>query len=309
MRGYSDSRSWVLPDNAGVVNRVLKFLLRVIAAVYLLGGCALYAFQRELLFPGRHLRPGDSPVSRVPSAAAFRVATSVGRTDAWLLPPLAGVNGQRHPALVFGHGNGEIIDMWLEGLDEFRRWGMGVMLVEYPGYGRAEGQPSEEAIREAMVGAYDILAGRPDVDPQRIVGYGQSLGGGAICALARERRLAAMILQSTFTSVRPFARRYFMPEFLVRDPFDNEEVLRAFDGRVLLLHGRHDELIPYQQAVALAQISPRNELRLYECGHYCWFPKDLPLLADMHDFLRKGGILDPPAAGSALTSVSVPNRR
>lgn len=282
-----------------MLKQVVRVITRIGVTAYLLAAVLLFVGQRELIFPGRHIRVTENSISRVPNATAYRIATSTGATDAWLLPPLARV-GALMPVMVFGHGNGEVIDQWLTDFDEFRRWGLAVLLVEYPGYGRSEGEPSETGIREAVVGAYDVVVDRPDVDRSRIVGYGQSLGGGAICTLARERPLAALVLQSTFTSLRIFARGYLMPEFLVRDPFDNAGALRAYQGPVLVVHGRQDELIPYQEGQTLASIAQRGSFRLYECGHWCWLPKDVPLLADMHAFFQDNGILPKAPADPAL---------
>jgi fermentation-respiration switch protein FrsA (DUF1100 family) len=272
------------------LSRALGAVLAIALTLYVGMGVGLYAIQRQLIFPGQFTAVTPRPVLPARDVEPFRLATAGGYAEAWLQPPLVNAPGEKQPALIFAHGNGEVIDHWLGGLDDFRRWGMHVLLVEYPGYGRSQGSPSEAAIREVMIGAYDLLASRPDVDRQRIVGYGQSLGGGAICALARDRHLAAMILQSTFTSIRSFAERYLLPAFLVRDPFDNDQVVRHFAGPILLLHGREDALVPYQHAVALAQLSPRSALHLYDCGHGCWSP-DLPILADIRRFLQTNGIL------------------
>jgi pimeloyl-ACP methyl ester carboxylesterase len=282
------------------MKRLGRIVAIVMACLYVTAAAVLYGLQREFIFPGQHHKLTDSPISRVADAAAYRVHTSVGATDAWFLPPLVRPDG-RTPVLIFGHGNGEVIDQWLGNLDEFRRWGFAVTLVEYPGYGRSEGAPSEAGIREAVVGAYDAVVNRPEVDRSRIVGYGQSLGGGAICALAGERPLAALVLQSTFTSLRIFAHQYFMPEFLIRDPFDNASVVRAFQGPVLVVHGRHDGLIPYQEGQQLATMAQKGTFHLYECGHWCWLPNDVPLLADMHNFFQASGILPRASVGATNT--------
>ena len=141
------------------------------------------------------------------------------------------------------------------------------------------------------------MTARPDIDGGRVVGYGQSLGGGAIAELSRHRSLRALILQSTFTSLRGFARRFWMPEFLVRDPFDNLSAVAAFPGPILVVHGRRDALIPVEQGVELARASSRAELRLYDCGHGCWGPA-VPVLRDIHAFLEKNGVL-PSAVAAA----------
>lgn len=273
------------------LSRAAIALLVAIASLYGAAATGLFLIQRQLIFPGTAIKVTDEPQLAAHAAEGFHVTTSAGRSEVWLEPASGELPGEQHPALIFAHGNGEVIDQWLGGLDDFRRWGMSILLVEYPGYGRSQGQPSEATIREAMVGAYDLLADRPDIDRERIVGYGQSLGGGAICTLARERHLAALILQSTFTSIRTFAKRFWMPGFLVRDPFDNDEVVRHFNGPVLVLHGKQDALIPYAEALALVELSWHGALHLYDCGHVCWGVEDAPLLDDIHEFLKLNGIL------------------
>ena len=197
----------------------------------------------------------------------------------------------RQPVVIFAHGNGEVIDYWLSALHGFRERGIGVLLVEYPGYGRSTGSPSEASIRAAMEAAYDRIAADPRVDHARIFGFGQSLGGGAICLLARDRPLRALILQSTFTSLDSFTSRYWAPSFLLRDHFDNLSSVRRFLGPVLVIHGREDSFIPWRQGQQLASASPRSTFRLYECGHVCWDPVHLPFWKDAVPFLLAAGIL------------------
>ncbi len=213
--------------------------------------------------------------------------STAGRTEAWLLPPLT--VAESPPAmLMFAHGNGELIDYWADVFDEPRRWGLAVLLIEYPGYGRSAGSPSEATIGAAFRAAYDWAIGHGGMDPDRIVGYGRSLGGGAVAGLSRERSLAAMILESSFTSTRPFANRFGAPGFLVRDPFDNVTSVKAFKGPLLVIHGAYDEIIPVDHGRTLAGAGG-VELHELACGHNdC--PQSWPLI---REFLVKAQIVSP----------------
>jgi len=112
------------------------------------------------------------------------------------------------------HGNGELIDFWPNELNRFTNLGIGVLLVEYPGYGRSTGPQSQSSITEAFVTAYDTLCARADVEASKIILVGRSLGGGAVCALAAKRPAAALILMSTFTSARSFDKKIPDTRFL-----------------------------------------------------------------------------------------------
>ena len=223
-----------------------------------------FLLQRTVLFPPGRSPPRDVDLARLGGERVWLDADG-SRAEAWLLPARAGA--PRRPLLLFAHGNGELIDDWRDAFEPARERGASVLLVEYPGYGRSGGAPSESSIRAAMRAAWDHAASQERVDRARIVGWGRSLGGGAVCALAEERPLAALVLESTFTSVRDMARRFLVPGFLVRDPFDNLSLVRRFEGPLLLLHGERDEVVAVDHARALAAAAPRAELHLLPCGH------------------------------------------
>jgi uncharacterized protein len=289
-----------------------KKMLAVVAILAVGGYVAflgtLYLLQGSFIYPGRH----DTVASSAPlsgGAELLELATAYGRSEALFLPAHAA--GPR-PLVIFAHGNGEVIDYWTEGLDSFRERGIGVLLVEYPGYGRSGGTPSEASIGAALAAAYDRIVTDPRVDRTRIVGFGQSLGGGAICLLSRTRPLAALILQSTFTSLDSFTSAYLAPPFLLRDHFDSLQAVRAFAGPVLVIHGRRDPVIPWQQGRQLAAAARHGTFRLYDCGHVCWGPQQPQFWSDATPFLVGAGVLPvdrTPEPTEALPAGSVPTRR
>jgi len=241
-----------------------------LALVVTLAGVAaaslVWTGERRLLFPVRRA-PDASELLRRAQGEQVWLDGGGARTEAWLLPA-RGATHAPAPLILYMHGNGELIDDWAREFDEPRAWGVSVLLVEYPGYGRSGGAPSERALTATAVSAYDWASARPDVDPRRIIAYGRSVGGGAACALAHERDVAALVLESTFTSVRALAGRMGVPGFLVRDPFDSLSRVADFRGPVLVIHGALDEIIPVEHARALHAAVPQSELVVVgDCGH------------------------------------------
>ncbi len=267
----------------------LRWFLPLAVSAAVLAGLGwlafLFAVQRSVLFPAPLAAGGDGGIARA-GGERWWLEHDGGRSEAWLLPA-APAHGEPGPLVVFAHGNGELIDHWLLEFERTRHWGVSVLLVEYPGYGRSAGAPSQASIAQAMVAAYDRAVARPEIDPRRVVGWGRSLGGGAVCALAEQRELAALVLESTFTSVRSFARRFGLPGFLVRDPFDNLATVRRFAGPLLLVHGEHDDLIPPAHARELQAAAPHARLHWLPCGH-----NDCPRPWDaVREFLEAHGLL------------------
>jgi pimeloyl-ACP methyl ester carboxylesterase len=276
---------------------MLSWAAGVGAALYLGFVAFLFFVQGSIIYPGakNHV---DPPPPKVPGLEVLALSTSAGQVEALFLPATATTAGAPQPVMIFGHGNGELTDYWVSGLDGFRLRGIGVLLVEYPGYGRSTGSPSERSIRTAMDTAYDRIAADPRVDRTRIFGFGQSLGGGAICLLAKDRPLRALILESTFPSLDIFTAGYWAPSFLLRDHFDNLTTVAHFGGPVLVIHGRDDQFISWQEGQRLAAAAKHATFRLYECGHGCWDPEHLPFWNDAEPFLIGAGLMPASRGGN-----------
>jgi fermentation-respiration switch protein FrsA (DUF1100 family) len=259
--------------------------------LWLVWAALLFTGQRRMIFPGRRaeaLRDGAFPAAQL-----HRIDVPGGAVEAWWLPAVAGAS-RPAPAVIFLHGNFELVDEWMGSFEPLRAAGLGILLVEYPGYGRSTGVATQASVTRAAVSAWDLLAAKAgEVDTTRIIALGRSVGGGPACALAGERPLAALVLSSAFTGIRAYARRYLMPGFLVRHPFDNESAVRAFDGPVLVQHGTRDGTVPFRHGVRLAEAARDGELIRYQCGH-----NDCPwdeMLQDMIAFLGRRGLLGNPA--------------
>jgi fermentation-respiration switch protein FrsA (DUF1100 family) len=255
----------------------------VAAMAGVVAATAVVWIQRALMFPGSRTTLPSDAVERVGGRSVW-LDHEGGRTEAWFLPARApGAGG----ALLYAHGNGELIDHWMEAWEPLRDAGLSVLLVEYPGYGRSPGRPGKASIGAAMRAAYDWVVAQPGIDPKRVAGHGRSLGGGAACLLARDRALAALVLESTFTSIADISRSRGFPGWVVVERFDNLSEVERFRGPILIRHGRTDAVIPASHAERLHAASPQSELDLLDCGH-----NDCPSpTARLLPFLTRAGVL------------------
>lgn len=259
---------------------------------YLVYCCFLFLIQRQILFPRSLIgTPPAVDEMNIPGLEKIWIDTSYGKVETWFMPPVTGHEAGPAPAVIFAHGNAELIDFWPDELKKFTNLGIGVLLVEYPGYGRSEGTPSQKSITEAIVAAYDALIKHELVDPSRIILFGRSVGGGAVCRLAKERPSVALILMSTFISARSFASKYLAPGFLILDPFDNLAVVRSYSEPVLVIHGKYDDIIPFTHGTALCKAAQRGQMLAYDCGHNDCPPRWDIFWRDLKSFLDKVGII------------------
>jgi pimeloyl-ACP methyl ester carboxylesterase len=278
----------------GGAMRFLFWPLGVVLLLYLLYVIYFFAIQRAILFP-RHLIAPPPSIPVVVGLEQMWLETSQGRVEAWFLPAMdsQAIESQNQapaPLFIIAHGNGDLIDRWLSSVVGLRRMGIGVLLVEYPGYGRSQGSPSQRAIRETFLLAYDTIVRDPRVDPARIILFGHSVGGGAVAILASERPSAGMILFSTFTSVRALATRQWLPGLAARDPFDNLSVIRIYPHPVLIIHGLYDRTIPYAHGEALYAAAQNGELLALECDHGDCIDDWDQFWQDLRPFLTHTGI-------------------
>jgi len=263
-----------------------------IALIYISYCLFLFLVQRHMLFP-RYMLPDIDQVD-YPARSdreIIWIKGTFGEVETWLLKPDSISMQKPVPLVIFAHGNAERIEYNVDEMTQFLLWGMAVLLVEFPGYGRSTGKPSQASLTDAFVAAYDQISKRADVRADKIIFYGRSIGGGAICSLLTQRPAAAVILMSTFTSVRTFAPRYLAPPFLVRDPFDNLAAISQYAGPLLLIHGKQDDIIPYSHSKRLLEAAPNSRLISYNCGHNDCPPDWQAFWQEIESFLRQAGVL------------------
>ncbi|SDW47702.1 alpha/beta hydrolase [Thiocapsa roseopersicina] len=165
------------------------------------------------------------------------------RLHGWFIP---------HPdathTLIFFHGNTGNISHRGDSIAIFHRLGLSVLIIDYRGYGRSSGRPSEAGIYRDALAARDHLVGVRGGDPASILIFGRSLGASVAADLASRGPSAGVILESGFSSARDMARHLYPGLHRVlylRFDFDAAERLSRVRSPVLVLHSPDDEIVPY----------------------------------------------------------------
>jgi fermentation-respiration switch protein FrsA (DUF1100 family) len=143
--------------------------------------------------------------------------------------------------------------------------GYGVLLFDYRGYGTNPGTPSESGLLADGRAAVTYVESRVDVDSDRLVYFGESLGAAVAIATARSRAPAALVLRSPFTSLRDAASVHFpfLPtDLLLVDRYPNESIIGDVEVPVLVVAGSADRTVPPDQSQRLFDAA-REPKRLF----------------------------------------------
>lgn len=273
--------------------RRLLALLALYAAWLLL----FVLFQDKLIFLGTWWSAPGRPGPETPDVRQLWIEPAPGiRVEAWCRPGAGRSADHPGPALLFLHGNKHHVDQVWRFSEPYVAAGYTCMVVDYRGFGRSTGRPAEPALIRDTVEFLDMLASRAEVDPRRIVLHGNSLGGAIALAVASERPVAAVVLESTFTSMPELFPRLAIPPQLCRHRFDSVSRIRRLAAQVLVVHGSHDWVMPDRHGKRLAREAPHGEFVQTAAGHTHYEPCWHAIAA----FLTKCGLPAPapPAAGN-----------
>ena len=245
----------------------------VIVLLIALGGCGtLWGFQEAMLFPAsRHVwrTPGDAPFNWKYEPVTLDVNGE--KSDAWYIP----VENPKGTILL-SHGNGGNIADRMEHYAMLRDLGYDVFAYDYGGYGNSTGKPSENRCYADIRAAWKYLAEVRGIPANKIVLYGESLGGGATCDLAAEVKPRAVVLQCTFLSVTKMAKEAFpfVPvRLLLRHNFDSESKIKKNTAPILIIHSQGDTFVPYRHGRGLYELAnePKTFLELRGDHNDCIF--------------------------------------
>jgi fermentation-respiration switch protein FrsA (DUF1100 family) len=180
------------------------------------------------------------------------------------------VNSNAKFTILYAHGNAEDLGEIKQFLEQLRDLGFNVFAYDYRGYGTSEGTPTENHVYQDIDAAYNYLIKDLKIQPQNIIVYGRSVGGGSAVDLAAQKQVGGLIIESTFTS----AFKVVVPvKILPFDKFNNLEKIKNVQCPVLIMHGKADEIIPFTHAEKLYAAAPSPKLTLWvdEASHNDFF--------------------------------------
>lgn len=242
-------------------------ILRIPLIAYL-GVClVLLFFENKLVY---HPLTASQSWEKFPGMSDVELVAADGnKLHAWWLP----CDGS-DTALIYLHGNGGNLSHRGGSCHKLRELlKASILIVDYPGYGKSEGRPSEAGCYAAADAGYDWITKDQKILPENVLIYGASLGGGVAVDLASRKPHRALILVKTFSSLPDVAGFYFpwLPtRLLMRNRFDSVNKIDRCTRPKFFCHGTLDRIVPYASGMRLFEAAPDPK-------HFC------TLIGDDHD--------------------------
>ena len=180
----------------------------------------------------------------------FKTSDGV-QINAWFVP-----SREARGTLLYCHGNAGNIGDRIDIIKMFSSLGLNVLIFDYRGYGKSAGIASEKGTYLDAEAAYEYLLSRNDVDKDKIIVYGKSLGGAVATELALKKNPRILISDSAFTSTTDMARMMypFLPlEHILTIKYDTLSKIPRVESNKLIIHSYEDEIVPFKHGQAIYQ--------------------------------------------------------
>lgn len=166
--------------------------------------------------------------------------------DKTLINSLYFPSKQGRGIILYFHGNAESLRNWGYVAGDFLPLNWDLFIIDYRGFGKSAGEPYEDKLYSDAFEIYEYLKKR--FPSKEILPYGRSIGTAIAAKLALEKNTQRLILETPYTSLPELAKIYFpfIPSFLISYRLNTFDYTRNYMGKVLVLHGTHDEIIPVE---------------------------------------------------------------
>lgn len=240
-------------------------MLLVLLALYAAAALWLTLNQRRLVYypDAARIEPAQAGL---PGFTAVTLTTDDNeRIVGWWRPPPA-----RAGVVLYLHGNAGNLAHRASRLRDIAEAGLGVLAIDYRGYGGSSGTPSEAGLGRDAVAAHRWIG--TTAPGASVTLFGESLGSGVAVALADRRPVAGLVLDSPFASVLRLGERaapWLPVRMLMRERYDSEARIGGVDAPVLIVHCTGDREIPFSEGRRLfaAAEAPKDMVAMTGCGH------------------------------------------
>jgi fermentation-respiration switch protein FrsA (DUF1100 family) len=222
---------------------VIRFVVGLIITLIVLKLLVIWLEPHMAFFPLRGTQ--ETPASVQLPYQDLSIRTDDGETlRAWWLEH-PGPRGQ----VLFFHGNGGNLSLWLDVIIEFRRRGFSVLAVDYRGYGDSTGRPTERGIYRDAAAVVGEFARRLRRSGSPVIYWGRSIGSAVAASATASAQPDGLVLESPMPDARAVLRAnpvLWLLSFLSSYRFATSAFLQGYSGPLLIIHGDADSIVPFE---------------------------------------------------------------
>lgn len=171
--------------------------------------------------------------------------------NGWFVPGKKSSSVEDLHTLLWFHGNAGNINNRLENIKMLHdRVPVNIFIIDYRQYGKSEGKVSEQGTYIDAGAALTYLYSRKDINHEKIIFFGRSLGSAVAIDLAVKENCCALILETPFTSIKEMGKELYLLlpiNLFLRTKYDSLSKIRDVKVPTLIMHGDKDELVPFEQ--------------------------------------------------------------
>lgn len=189
--------------------------------------------------------------------------------NAWFIKPKSNYNGI---TLYFLHGNaGNVVYNYLL-MEPFAKKGFQIFMIDYSGFGFSQGKSKRKNVLNDAQDGLNYLLSRSDIKFDKLIMYGQSLGGhlAAVSGSQNQTMIDGLVIEGAFSSHKDVAndRVPFLSRIFVREMYSAEKNIVNYNKPLLIIHSTEDKTIPYKHAERLNELAnTRKELYTIDGRH------------------------------------------
>lgn len=244
------------------VKSTLTTLLIFFILAYLLILIFLYLKQASILYyPTKELLQTPKDIGLDFEELSLKTSDGIN-ISAWYIPAK-----DERGAILMCNGNAGNMSYRIDLIRIFNNLNLSILIFDYRGFGKNEGNPTEKGTYLDAEAAWDYLINTKHYPAAKLILYGQSLGGAIAAEMALRHEAAALIIESSFKSVHELGSKFFpyIPVKLIsRFHYATIEKIDRINCPKLIIHSPDDEIVPYTHGIALFEKArePREFLKI-----------------------------------------------
>ncbi|MCF6360996.1 MAG: alpha/beta fold hydrolase [Cyclobacteriaceae bacterium] len=260
------------------MKKKLGIILLSLLVGYLILISLLFWKQDAIIFQGKALDEAYQFEFEEPFAELEIKSSSAHFINAILFNPASSTS---KGTILYFHGNADNMQRWGAYAVDFTNLGYQVLMIDYTGFGKSEGTPTEEQLYQNAEDAWSWA--QHHLKEKNFIIYGRSLGTAVAARLASKHRASQLILETPFYELSQERLRPFFPFGLNYD-FPTYKYLPIVAYPITIIQGTDDTIVPYSSALKLKHLlKPTDQFFIIEGGGH----KNLREFDQYHKFLKE----------------------